>query len=126
MKVIHTILVLGTLVLAGCQKEQPPPPKAEDESAKLFERKIRCSDVAEKKAKERFPDGNGGFEKVIYSSKRNSCVASVSVVLQGIVIYSVEDILTGEQLHHKLCSPKLGCNMSEAQDQREAEFKTWQ
>ena len=66
----------------------------------LFDQNVKCQQIA----KQYQAENSVAVLKVAYSPSRNSCVAEVSRPHQGGMDFTVEDLLSGEQLFFGRCT----------------------
>jgi hypothetical protein len=121
---VRTICLILCLVGTACQKPPELPKLSETAPKKDFENKVRCSEIADKKTKTRFePNTLSGYSKVIYSKKRNSCVAAALTTTDIVFLYSVEDLLTSETLWSEMCRIKSCDKIAAIQEKQQQVMK---
>lgn len=72
----------------------------QERSKFLFDQNVKCQQIA----KQYQAENSVAVLKVAYSPSRNSCVAEVTRPHQGGMDFTVEDLLSGEQLFFGRCT----------------------
>lgn len=92
------------------------------ESQAFFDRKIRCQQVAQQQQREQSSDYDYlQYEDIGYSTKRNSCVASVTAFRGSLEMYLVEDLLSRTTLWSESCTSGKDCDREGAIKQAQKE-----
>ena len=93
----------------------------------LFERNIRCQQIAQQLQREQSKDYDYlQYEDIGYSAKRDSCIASVKAIHGSVEIFVVEDLLSRTTLWSDSCTSGKDCDredaLNKAQKQQRAKF----
>lgn len=69
-----------------------------------FERKLKCLELADKIEADRFKATPGsGFTQIQYSPLRNSCIASATIMGKKSLTFTIDDLLTDENIWLQSC-----------------------
>jgi uncharacterized protein YneF (UPF0154 family) len=97
------------------------------DSQTLFDRKIRCQQIAQQLQREQAKEYDYlQYEDIEYSSKRNSCVASVTAFRGSLELYLVEDLVSRTTLWTGTCTSGVDCDreaaIRQAREEQRAKF----
>ena len=122
LPVISTVagVLIGFLVARGWPTRQP------SNTQTLFDRNIRCQQVARQAERDERSDYDFlMYDDIGYSAKRDSCVASVISFKRSMQMWGVVDLLSGSILWSDSCFSGKDCGIRESdkiQKEQRAKF----